>query len=108
LKKPELTIGVSFYNTADTLVDLAKYIFAQTFTNWEWILIDDGSTDGGYDIVRVIKDPRVRVIRDEANRGRSFRYNYITDIARNHSVDLHTEALLNIFSEVISKKKEFC
>jgi len=82
LKKPELTIGVSFYNTAETLVDLAKCIFAQTFTNWEWILIDDGSTDGGYDIVRAIKDSRVRVMRDEVNRGRSFRYNYITDIAR--------------------------
>lgn len=82
MKKPELTVGVSFYNTADTLVDLAKCIFAQTFTNWEWILIDDGSTDGGYDIVRAIKDPRVRIIRDEVNRGRSFRYNYITDIAR--------------------------
>jgi glycosyltransferase involved in cell wall biosynthesis len=82
LKKPELTIGVSFYNTADTLVDLAKCIFAQTFTNWEWILIDDGSTDGGYDIVRAIKDPRVRIIRDEVNKGRPYRYNYITDIAR--------------------------
>jgi glycosyltransferase involved in cell wall biosynthesis len=82
LGKPELTIGVSFYNTADTLIGLAKCIFAQTFKNWEWILIDDGSTDGGYDIVRAIKDPRVRVIRDDVNRGRSSRYNYITRIAR--------------------------
>lgn len=82
MKKPELTIGISFYNSASTLVDLARCVFAQTFTDWEWILIDDGSTDGGYEIVKHIKDPRVRVIRDEVNRGRPFRYNYITEIAQ--------------------------
>lgn len=82
MEKPELTIGVSFYNTADTLMDLAKCVFSQTFTAWEWILIDDGSTDDGYDIVRHIKDPRVRVMRDHVNKGRSFRYNYISQIAR--------------------------
>ena len=82
MEKPELTIGVSFYNNAGTLTDLAKCVFAQTFTNWEWILIDDGSTDGGCDIVNGIKDQRVRVIRDEVNRGRPFRYNYITEIAQ--------------------------
>ncbi len=82
LEKPELTIGTSFYNTADTLIGSAKCIFAQTFKNWEWILIDDGSTDSGYDIAKAIKDPRVRVIRDDVNRGRSFRYNYISRTAR--------------------------
>jgi glycosyltransferase involved in cell wall biosynthesis len=82
MERPELTIGISFYNTTDTLIGLAQCIFAQTFKNWEWILIDDGSTDGGYEIARAIKDPRVRVIRDDVNRGRSFRYNYITQIAR--------------------------
>jgi glycosyltransferase involved in cell wall biosynthesis len=81
LKKPELTIGISFYNTADTLLNLAKCIFAQTFTDWEWILIDDGSTDGGYEVISKIEDPRVRLIRDNTNRGRAIRYNYITEIA---------------------------
>ena len=79
---PTLTIGISFYNTARTLPDLARSIFAQTFTDWELILIDDGSTDGGADILRQIDDPRVRVIRDATNRGRSARYNAITRMAR--------------------------
>ena len=82
MKKPELTIGVSFYNTSGTLIDLARCIFAQTFTDWEWILIDDGSTDGGCDLISRIEDPRVQVICEKVNRGRSYRYNYITRIAR--------------------------
>lgn len=82
MKKPELTIGVSFYNTSGTLIDLARCIFAQTFTDWEWILIDDGSTDGGCDLISRIEDPRVQVICEKVNRGRSYQYNYITRIAR--------------------------
>ena len=79
---PTLTIGVSFYNTANTLHDLARCVFSQTFTDWEWILVDDGSTDKGGEIAQRIDDPRVRVISDGRNLGRSERYNQITSLAR--------------------------
>jgi glycosyltransferase involved in cell wall biosynthesis len=82
MSNPTLTIGISFLNTADTLVDLVRCIYAQTFTDWELILVDDGSADGGADVVRRIADPRVRVIADGRNLGRSKRYNDITAIAR--------------------------
>lgn len=82
MNDPILTIGISFYNTANTLIDLCKCIFAQTFTDWELILIDDGSTDGGAENVSKITDPRVRVISDGVNQGRSARYNQITQLAR--------------------------
>ena len=81
MKNPLLTIGISFYNLEDTLVDLARCMFAQTFEDWELILVDDGSSDGGGEIARKIKDPRVRVIGDGVNRGRSVRYNQITQLA---------------------------
>ena len=37
-------------------------VFAQTHQNFELIVIDDGSTDGGGDIVRRFTDPRIRMI----------------------------------------------
>lgn len=45
MDKPELTIGISFYNTSSTLIDLLKSTYSQTFTKWELILANDGSTD---------------------------------------------------------------
>ena len=82
MKKPELTIGISFYNTKDNIINLARCIYSQTFSDWELILADDGSTDGGADIARKIKDPRVKVVGDGINRGMAVRYNQITKMAQ--------------------------
>jgi len=82
MKKPELTIGISFYNAKDNIINLARCIYSQTFSDWELILADDGSTDGGADIARKIKDPRVKVIGEGKNRGMAVRYNQITKMAQ--------------------------
>ena len=82
MSNPKLTVGVSFLNTRDTIEDLARSIFSQTFTDWEWILIDDGSSDGGAEVAQKIKDPRVTFICDGRNEGRSKRYNDITRMAK--------------------------
>lgn len=82
MDKPLVTVGVSFYNTVSTLIDLLKSIYSQTFTDWELILVDDGSTDNPMDILRRIKDRRVILISDGQNKGMAKRYNEITQIAK--------------------------
>lgn len=82
MHKPELTIGISIYNTASTLIDLLKSIYAQTFTDWELILVDDGSTDCPMDILKRVDDSRVTVISDGINKGMAKRYNEITRLAK--------------------------
>lgn len=37
-----------------------RSVLAQTYDNWEWIIIDDGSTDGTRDIIHAWKDKRIR------------------------------------------------
>jgi glycosyltransferase involved in cell wall biosynthesis len=76
-----LTIGIPFYNNAATLGDAIRSVFAQTFQDWELLLIDDGSTDGSLDIARAIRDPRVVVKSDGVNRGLVFRLNQIAQLA---------------------------
>ena len=44
-KSPILSIVVPYYNRADTIDETILSILAQTFTNYELILVDDGSTD---------------------------------------------------------------
>ena len=77
-----ISIGIPFLNARRTLADAVRSVFAQSYSDWELILIDDGSSDGSTDIVRQIDDPRVRVVSDGVNRGLSKRLNDIATLAQ--------------------------
>ena len=77
-----VTVGIPAYNCEHTIADAIRSVFVQTYTHWELIVIDDGSTDRTVNIVREIKDPRVRVISDGINKGLPERLNQITRNAR--------------------------
>jgi len=98
--KPEITIGLPVWNAAPFLEDALRSIFAQTFSDWELIAVDDGSRDGSAAILRRLRDPRVRVIADGEHRGLGARLNQIVAeaagpfIARMDADDLmHPERL---------------
>ncbi|MHC1560617.1 glycosyltransferase family 2 protein [Actinomycetospora sp. C-140] len=77
-----VSIGLPFRNNYSTLRLALKSIFAQSYSNWELILVDDGSTDGSLDLVRRLEsDPRVRVLCDGSNRGLAARLNEISGVA---------------------------
>jgi len=79
---PAVTVGIPFYNAGLTLANAIRSVFAQTLDDWELILVDDGSTDGGLDVARSVCDSRVRVVSDGRNRGLSARLNQIAELAR--------------------------
>jgi len=62
MKDPLVSVGISFYNCESCLLNSVRSIFAQTYANWELILVDDGSTDSSLKIAQSIDDPRVRVL----------------------------------------------
>lgn len=76
-----VTIGIPFYNAEATLLDAIRAVFAQTHTNWELILIDDGSTDRSLKLAQTINDPRVTVYSDGENRRLAARLNQLTKLA---------------------------
>ena len=61
---PKLSVIVPVYNTEKYLRECIDSILAQTFTEFELILVDDGSTDGSGAICDAYaeKDPRIQVI----------------------------------------------
>jgi len=77
-----ITIGIPFYNAEAYLADAIRSVFAQTYQEWELILVDDGSTDRSLEIARTVKDPRVRVISDGRNMKLPYRLNQITAEAK--------------------------
>jgi glycosyltransferase involved in cell wall biosynthesis len=79
-----VTVGIPFLNARRTLPDAVRSVFAQNLTDWELLLMDDGSTDGSLEWARRIDDSRVRVVSDGVNRGLPARLNQIADLARGH------------------------
>ncbi len=69
-KVPKVSIVLPAYNMAPYLRETLDSILRQTFTDFECIVINDGSTDNSADILNEYdkRDPRMRVI-NQANQG---------------------------------------
>lgn len=78
-----ISIIIPVFNVQLYLYQCLQSISVQLYTDWECILIDDGSTDGSGTICNewAAKDKRFRVIH-QSNRGVSFSRNYGLSIAR--------------------------
>jgi len=57
------------YNTEQYVSDAIKSILNQTYTNFEFIIIDDGSSDNSPDIINKFKDSRIRFFQNQKNLG---------------------------------------
>src|SRR2546430_14676525 len=66
---PVVTVLMATFNDAAFLPDAVRSVLTQTFTEFEFLIIDDGSTDGTSSYLRGLTDPRVRVVRNESNLG---------------------------------------
>ncbi len=77
----KISIGIPFYNAEDFLADAINSVIKQSFTEWELILVNDGSTDKSLEIARSYekKDSRIRVISDGSNKKLPYRLNQIID-----------------------------
>jgi glycosyltransferase involved in cell wall biosynthesis len=64
---PKVSVILPTFNRADTIMRAIKSAQAQTFQDWELIVVDDGSTDGTAALINGV-DPRLVLIRQE-NRG---------------------------------------
>ncbi len=67
---PIVSVVMAVYNTERYLAQAVESILAQTFTDFELVILDDGSTDRSWKILKAyaIRDPRIRLI-SRKNRG---------------------------------------
>ncbi len=66
---PKITVLMSIYNGEKNLYRSIDSILNQTFTDFEFLIIDDGSTDRTLEILQNYNDPRIKVIANEKNIG---------------------------------------
>jgi len=82
MPSPTLTIGLPVYNAAPFLRDCLRSVFEQSWSDWELVIADDGSTDESLSILRSIFDPRVRLVGPNLHQGLGACLNLITANAR--------------------------
>lgn len=83
-----VSVICAFYNTGAKLLDMTRSIFAQTFSDWELILLNDGSTDDSLQIAKSINDCRVRIYDNGRNLGRAASRNRLVELARGEYIAL--------------------
>ncbi|MEO5346491.1 MAG: glycosyltransferase family 2 protein [Magnetococcus sp. YQC-9] len=68
---PQVTVLTSVYNGARFLNEAVQSILDQSFTNFEFLILDDASTDAtpGMLAAWAARDPRIRVVTNEGNLG---------------------------------------
>lgn len=66
---PTITVLMTTYNGRQTIAETIRSVLGQTRTDFEFLIVDDGSTDDTVDVVARFDDPRIRLIRSAANGG---------------------------------------
>ena len=79
---PRVSVFIPTYNRQDLIGDAVGSVLAQTFRDFELIVVDDGSTDRTCEIVEAFGDPRVRLVSNGANLGIPVSRNRGLELAR--------------------------
>ena len=104
---PEVTVIMSVYNGAAHLRESVESILTQTYSGFEFVIVDDGSEDDSAEILRELarRDKRIVTIRNERNIGLTRSLNRALRRARGEYIARHDAddvAMPNRFEEQVS------
>lgn len=80
--KPVLSVVMSTYNRLQMLPDAIVSVLSQSFGDFEFIIIDDNSTDGTFDYLHSLRDDRIKLFKNHENKGCTFNYHIAQNIAK--------------------------
>jgi glycosyltransferase involved in cell wall biosynthesis len=87
-KPPSLSVVLSTRNHMKFLPECLQGILTQTFTDFEFLIVDDGSTDDTWACLKTYaqKDPRIRLFRNEHPLGVIKSYNHLFCLAKGNHI----------------------
>ena len=86
---PRVSVVLPTWNRAHMIERAVASVLAQTFSDFELVVVDDASTDSTRAVVAAIADPRLRVHTLPENRGPAAARNAGIDLARGNFVAFH-------------------
>lgn len=113
IKKPVLSVTTPIYNGVNFINRCCNNLLAQTFTDWEWVVVNDGSTDETEKAVRALSDDRIRLFSYDQNKGRGFARNKAVSESRGEWIviwdvdDMHFPDRLEMINEARKDNYDF-
>src|ERR1043165_8139265 len=87
---PRVSVLLTAYNREAFIADAIESVLVQTFTDFELLIVDDGSTDRTVEIARrYLHDSRGRLVQNEPNLGQFPNRNYAAQLARGEYLKFH-------------------
>jgi len=99
-RAPRISVLMSVYNTEKYVGAAIESILSQTFGDFEFLVVDDGSTDNSVEVIKHYTDRRLVLFRNERNMGVVYSLNLIQARARG-------EFVAHMDSDDISLPKRF-
>ena len=82
----KVTVAIPTYNRAHYLPEAIESVLAQTFQDFELLILDNASTDNTPELVKSFKDERIRYVRNQTNIGMFGNCNKALELARGEYV----------------------
>lgn len=111
--QPLVSVLMPIYNSEVYIVAAVQSILQQTYSNFELLLLDDGSTDNSLALVQAISDSRIRIITDGKNLRQPQRYNQGVALAHGkyiaimHADDIALPERLDWQVKALEQKPEY-
>ena len=103
------------YNCQDTILDSVRSVIVQTYSYFELIIVDDGSTDNTYKVLKRFQNyPNIIILKSKSNNGVAFTRNIAISRARGQFIsfldsdDTWHEDKLKIQVNLMKKNNYFC
>lgn len=102
INKPLVSVLMSVYNSESTVSKAIESVLHQTYTNFEFLIIDDGSTDNTYETISSYRSDKIKIFKNNENIGLTKSLNYLSKkcngqlIARQDADDLSMPEKLNV------------
>lgn len=95
--RPEVSVCIPVFNGASSIRESIQSVLGQTGCEFELVVVDNCSTDGTYELIREVDDPRLRVVRNDTNIGMVPNWNRTLELASGEYIKVmaHDDVLLS-------------
>ncbi|MCR5833336.1 MAG: glycosyltransferase [Selenomonadaceae bacterium] len=88
-KKPLVSVILTSYNHGEYICAAIESVLNQTFTDYELLIVDDGSRDDSREKIKSYNDPRIKLFLYEENRGTVIAINEVIKSAQGKYIAVH-------------------